>query len=70
MGLQELRRDADVSQAEVARRMAVSQSRVSAIEAAEIGTMELGTVTRYIRALGGEVLVQVTLPDGEVVRLG
>jgi DNA-binding XRE family transcriptional regulator len=52
--LAELRREAAVSQAELAARLGVSQARISAIENGEVGRME-------VEALGGTVNLTATL---------
>lgn len=41
-----------LTQQAIAERMSVSQSRVSAIETGEVTAAEVGTVAKYLRALG------------------
>jgi DNA-binding XRE family transcriptional regulator len=57
----EMRKKADLTQAEVAEAMGVSQQRVSAIESGSVA--ELATLADYIRALGGELKVMADFGD-------
>ena len=59
--LTEMRKQAGLTQAEVAEAMGVSQQRVSAIESG--GIAELATLADYIRALGGELKVIADFGD-------
>lgn len=61
--LAELRRATTLTQTDVARNWGRSQSRVSSIEAAEIATIEIGTLVDYARALNGHVEIRVTVAD-------
>lgn len=62
--LQELRERMHVSQVAVAAKLKVRQPTVSKIERRE--DMNLSTLRRYIRALGGELQVMARFPDGAV----
>lgn len=64
--LAELRREAAVSQTELAARLGVSQARVSAIENGEVGRMEVDTIRTYVEALGGTVNLTATLGEHTV----
>jgi transcriptional regulator with XRE-family HTH domain len=66
MGLRELRRDQGRTQAEVAKALGVSQSRVSQIENHDLATMELDTLRTYAAALGGLVAVTVSIGSRSV----
>ena len=59
--LAEMRRQAGLTQAEVAEAMGVTQQRVSAIEAGAVA--ELATLADYIKALGGELKVIADFGD-------
>lgn len=62
--LQELRERMQVSQVTVAAKLKVRQPTISKIERRE--DMNLSTLRRYIRALGGELQVTARFPDGTV----
>jgi predicted XRE-type DNA-binding protein len=55
--LAEVRREVGLTQADVAKAMGVSQSRVSAIERGKVTSAEVDTLRAYVAALGGEVEV-------------
>jgi predicted XRE-type DNA-binding protein len=62
--LTELRRATALTQTDVAHNWGRSQSRVSSIEAADIATIEIGTLVDYARALNGHVEIRVTVATG------
>ncbi|WP_206785455.1 helix-turn-helix domain-containing protein [Amycolatopsis sp. MtRt-6] len=64
--LAQLREDAGVSQTELARRMGVSQPRISQLEQGDPGQMALDTLRRYITALGGRMRVVADFEDRDV----
>jgi DNA-binding transcriptional regulator YiaG len=64
--LAQLREDAGVSQTELARRMGVSQPRISQLEQGDPGQMALDTLRRYIAALGGRMRVVADFDDHDV----
>ena len=64
--LAQLREDVGLSQTELARRMGVSQPRISQLEQGEPGQMELDTIRRYIAALGGRMRVVADFDDHDV----
>jgi DNA-binding XRE family transcriptional regulator len=59
--LTEMRKNAGLTQAEVAEAMGISQQRVSAIENGAVAV--LATLADYIRALGGELKVIADFGD-------
>ena len=59
--LTEMRKQAGLTQADVAEAMGISQQRVSAIESGSVA--ELATLADYIRALGGELKVIADFGD-------
>jgi len=52
----------------VAKRMKVSQSRLSRIERRDLSHTELGTLKSYVEALGGQFEIRATFGD-ESIRL-
>ncbi|GIG89151.1 helix-turn-helix domain-containing protein [Plantactinospora endophytica] len=62
--LVEIRKRRDLSQQQVADRMGVPQARVSAIEKGELPATEVGTISKYITALGGQLKIVADF-DGE-----
>ena len=64
--LAQLREDAGISQTELARRMGVSQPRISQLEQGDPGQMELDTLRRYITALGGRMRPVADFDDRDV----
>lgn len=64
--LAQLREDVGISQTELAKRMGVSQPRISQLEQGDPGQMELDTVRRYIAALGGTMRVIADFDDRDV----
>lgn len=61
--LAELRKNAKLSQAELAAKIGVSQSAISQIENTE--SLQLATLANYIEALGGKLHLSVQMPNGE-----
>jgi len=53
--LADIRASQGETQTAIAKRMGVSQARVSAIEHGEIGRSEVDTVAAYVEALGGRL---------------
>lgn len=64
--LAEVRKAHGLTQGDLARVMRVSQSRVSAFEKGELDASELGTVRKYVEALGGKVRVVAEFGDDQV----
>ena len=67
--LAEIRKAHGLSQQDIARAMGVTQSRVSRIESGDIARSELSTIAAYVRALGGDVRVVVSI-GGDEIALG
>ncbi|HEX5597309.1 MAG TPA: XRE family transcriptional regulator [Micromonosporaceae bacterium] len=65
--LAELRKQQQITQQELAERMQVAQSRVSAIERGKIDATEFGTIGKYVAALGGRVKIVADFGDQELV---
>ena len=61
--LAEMRRRLGITQADVATRMGVTQSLVSAIEHAKPGATELRTLAAYVEALGGRLEIITDFGD-------
>lgn len=61
--LRKLRATQHLTQADVADVLCVSQERVSAFERGGVGRAQIGTLRRYIEALGGQLRVEVALGD-------
>jgi DNA-binding XRE family transcriptional regulator len=59
--LAERRKALGLTQAEVAKRMGVTKSRVSQIERGEVSTIE--AVARYVEALGGRIQISAVFGD-------
>ena len=64
--LRELRRAQDVTQVELAKRLAVSQNRISKIERGDIERTQVDTLRRYAEAIGGELHIEVTIGDQRI----
>lgn len=65
--LAEVRKAHGFTQVQVAKAMHVTQSRVSAFEKAELAVSELGTVKKYVEALGGRLRVVADFGDEQVI---
>jgi len=65
--LEKLRKRSRLSQSALARRLGLSQRRVSAIEHAG-ADIKLDTLSRYVRSLGGELEVTAVV-DGDRIPL-
>jgi transcriptional regulator with XRE-family HTH domain len=61
--LRELREATQQTQVEVARRLHVSQNRISALERGDIERTQIETLRRYAEALGGTLHVEVRIDD-------
>ncbi len=58
-----LRKQAGVTQVELAKLMGIGQPRVSAIEHGGIDTLTVASVRTYVDALGGDVRIVAHLDD-------
>ncbi len=61
--LRELRERLDLTQVELAKRLEVSQNRVSKIEHGDSERSQLDTLRRYVEAVGGALSVEVKFGD-------
>ncbi|EMW4641692.1 helix-turn-helix domain-containing protein, partial [Salmonella enterica] len=61
-----LRDELNISQTELAAAMGVKQPSVARMEQAD-NDPRLSTLNRYVKALGGELSLDVTLPSGKRV---
>lgn len=66
--LAEIRKQAGLTQVQMAESMGVSQKRISEIEHGRAGAIKLSTLERYAAALGGRLKVEIECPaaDGTV----
>ncbi|EQC2551443.1 MAG: helix-turn-helix transcriptional regulator [Enterobacter sichuanensis] len=64
VALNQLREELNVSQTELANAMGVKQPTVAKIEQPG-NDPRLSTLKRYVSALGGELSIDVTLPNGK-----
>ena len=60
--LAELRKQQAITQAQLAERMCVSQASIPQLE--NQADVQLSTLMRYVRALGGQLRIEVDMPDG------
>ncbi|KQP52824.1 helix-turn-helix domain-containing protein [Methylobacterium sp. Leaf106] len=65
--LRDLRRAEELTQATVAERLGGRQVYVSRLE--KRADMKLSTLRAYVRAIGGDLQLLVTFPEGRAVRL-
>ncbi|WP_245982372.1 helix-turn-helix domain-containing protein [Mycetocola tolaasinivorans] len=64
--LRELRVRAGLTQAELAARIGVGQRQVSKIEHGELDNARVGTIRRYLEAVGGGLSVEFLIGDEHV----
>lgn len=67
MALRDLRRAKQVTQEQVAQRLGGRQVYVSRLE--KRADMKLSTLREYVQAIGGDLQLMVTFPQGQAVRL-
>ena len=67
VALRDLRRAKHVTQEQVAERLGGRQVYVSRLE--KRADMKLSTLRDYVRAIGGDLQLMVTFPEGETVRI-
>ncbi|HIF9158363.1 TPA: helix-turn-helix domain-containing protein [Photobacterium damselae] len=63
---QAIREELEITQAELARNMGISQPSVVAIEQRG-NDVKLSTIKRYIEAMGGKMSINIELPTGKHV---
>lgn len=64
IALSQIREELNLSQTELARTMGISQPTLAKMENPD-NDPRLSTLKRYVAALGGEVRIDVTLPNGK-----
>lgn len=64
--LAQLRQELQLSQSEIAKRMGISQPRVSQLENGDVEQMEVDTLKRYVSALGGRLKLVADFADHDV----
>ena len=67
IGLRDLRRGKRFTQSQVAERLGGRQVYVSRLE--KRADMKLSTLREYVQAIGGDLQLLVTFPEGDAVRL-
>lgn len=71
--LAEARRAAGITQRELAEAIGVSQKRISELEHGRTAKMQVGTLERYARGIGGKLSIVIEFPDkdgtGHVARI-
>ena len=68
--LAEVRKSQNVTQVQLAQAMEVTQSRVSRLEKGMLEASELGTVKKYVEALGGQLRLVADFGPAGVLPLG
>ncbi|CAL9304674.1 MULTISPECIES: helix-turn-helix transcriptional regulator [unclassified Streptomyces] len=66
--LAEMREERGFSQAQIAQRMGVTKGRVSQIENGQASGTDV--VSRYVRALGGSLVMVAVFDDGDLRKVG
>lgn len=64
--LRELREQAGLSQTELAVRIGVGQRQVSKIENGDLETTKVGTIRKYLEAVGGAMTVDFVMGDQRI----
>lgn len=64
--LRELREKAGLTQAQLAQRIGVGQRQVSKIEHGDIENAKIGTIRKYLEAVGGGLAIEYVLGDQRV----
>lgn len=64
--LRELRKNAGLTQAELAERIGVSQRQVSKIERGDLESTKIGAIRRYLEAVGGDLAIEFVTGDSRV----
>lgn len=64
--LRELRERAGLTQAQLAERIGVGQRQVSKIEHGDLDSAKIGTIRRYLEAVGGGLSVEYVVGDERV----
>lgn len=61
--LRELREAIGLTQKELAERIGIGQRQVSKIERGDLENAKVGTIRKYIEAVGGILVLEYTFPD-------
>ncbi|WP_460719891.1 helix-turn-helix domain-containing protein [Microbacterium aureliae] len=64
--LRELREQRGLTQAELAKRIGVGQRQVSKIEHGDLDNARIGTIRKYLEAVGGDLAVEYVAGDRRV----
>ncbi|NLA64890.1 MAG: helix-turn-helix transcriptional regulator [Leucobacter sp.] len=64
--LRELRERAGLTQSELAERIGVGQRQVSKIEHGDLDNAKIGTIRRYLEAVGGGLAIEYVLNDERI----
>jgi transcriptional regulator with XRE-family HTH domain len=64
--LRELREQVGLTQAQLAERIGVGQRQVSKIESGDLDSAKIGTIRRYLEAVGGDLAVEYVTDDKRV----
>ena len=64
--LRELREQAGLTQGQLAERIGVGQRQVSKIEHGDLDSAKIGTIRRYLEAVGGDLAVEYVVGDERV----
>ena len=64
MKLAELRKAVGTTQSELAERLSITQATISGIESGR--DVKIGTLERYVEALGGKLSITAEFPEGQV----
>lgn len=64
MQLHEIRKSRKVTQVELAKAMSVEQAAISKLERRD--DMYISTLREYVKALGGELKLVASFPDGDI----
>lgn len=64
--LRELREQAGLTQAQLAARIGVGQRQVSKIENGDLDNAKVGTIRRYLEAVGGGMTIEYVIGDEHV----
>jgi len=64
--LRELREQAGLTQAELAERIGVGQRQVSKIEHGDLDNAKIGTIRRYLEAVGGDLSIEYVMGDRRI----
>ena len=64
--LRELRERAGYTQAQLAERIGVGQRQVSKIEHGDLDNAKIGTIRRYLEAVGGDLSIEYVMGDSRI----